>query len=131
MTTTSEIITCFFCLWLTFSLTLYKGSSSLYTYSLWQRFHLFFVCILVRYLVNFMLLTSWCLYYIIILSISLRSSLHSNTSCIHQFRCYQGVLKHKRILRVVHPVQNLMNISPLTCISKIKCQWVTICFKWF
>ena len=29
-------------------------------------------------------------------------SIHSNTSCIHQFRCYQGVLKHKRILRVVH-----------------------------
>ena len=105
-----------------------KGSISLNTYSIWQWFHSFFVCILVRYLVNFILLTSWCLYYIIILSISLRSSLHSNTSCIHQFRCYQGVLKHKRILRVVHPVQNLMNISPL--ISK-KCQWVTICFIWF
>ena len=53
------------------------------------------------------------------------SSLHSNTSCIHQFRCYQGVLKHKRILRVVHHLfcecskftkvfnVKLMNISPL------------------
>ena len=38
--------------------------------------------------------------YNLILSISLRSSLYSNTSCIHQFRCYQGVLKHKRISRI-------------------------------
>ena len=76
--------------------------------------------------------------YNIILSISLPSSLHSNTSCIYKFRCYQGVLKHKRILRVVHHlfckcskftkvftyIVKLMNISPF--ISK-KCQWVTIC----